>query len=130
AHLALALIGEGSLHHGSDLRPADDVHRALGLDPLVLEPKEGITLINGTQAHTAVAALAVDDAWTLWHTAHVAGAAPLDALLGTPVAFDPRIHDARGQDGQRHSAALLLRLLAGSEIRESHRFGDPRVQDA
>ncbi|MBV9878991.1 MAG: aromatic amino acid lyase, partial [Gemmatirosa sp.] len=93
-------------------------------------PKEGISLINGTQAHTAIAALALHDALVLWRTAHVAGAMSLEALMGTPVAFDPRIHDVRGQRGQCESAALLRDLLDDSEIRESHRSGDPRVQDA
>jgi histidine ammonia-lyase len=106
------------------------VLRRHDLAPITLGPKEGITLINGTQAHTAIAALAVCDARRLWHTAHVAGAMSLEALLGTPVAFDARIHEARGQSGQQRSAALLRDLLAESEIRESHRFGDPRVQDA
>jgi histidine ammonia-lyase len=101
-----------------------------GLAPIVLGPKEGLSLINGTQAHTAVAALAVGDARALWHTAHVAGAASLEALLGTPTAFDARIQDARGQVGQSASAELLRSLLSGSAIRESHRVGDPRVQDA
>jgi histidine ammonia-lyase len=72
----------------------------------------------------------VADAWTLWETAHASGAASLEALLGTPAAFDERIHAARGQVGQQRSAALLRRLLHGSEIRESHRHNDPRVQDA
>ena len=131
AHLALALIGEGTLHDGAGrAAPAGAALRAHGLAPVALEAKEGITLINGTQAHTAVAALALRDAGVLWRTAHVAGAASLEALLGTPVAFDARIHDARGQEGQRESAALLRALLADSEIRESHRHGDPRVQDA
>jgi len=130
AHLALALIGEGSLHCGRRDAPAAEMLRAHDLAPLTLQAKEGITLINGTQAHTAVAALALVDAHRLWRTAHVAGAATLEALLGTPVAFDERIHDARGQAGQRASAALLRELLAGSEIRESHRHHDPRVQDA
>ncbi len=130
AHLALGLIGEGKLNRGDRHGPAADMLREAGLQPLVLAPKEGLTLINGTQAHTAVAALAVADARTLWHTAHVSGAASLEALLGTPVAFDARIQDARGQDGQRDSAALLRTLLENSEIRESHRDGDPRVQDA
>ena len=103
--------------------------RENGLSPVTLGPKEGITLINGTQAHTAIAALAVRDAIELWRVAHVAGAMSLDALLGTPVAFDARIHDARGQTGQSESAALLRDLLEDSEIRESHRHGDPRVQD-
>jgi len=130
SHLALALLGEGEVTAASECGPADAMLRRAGLTPIVLAPKEGVALVNGTQAHTAVAALAVADAHTLWETAHVAGAASLEALLGTPVAFDPRIHDARGQEGQRRSAALLLRLLAGSEIRESHRYNDPRVQDA
>ena len=130
AHLALAMIGEGELI-GSDGRgEADRMLSAAGLAPVTLAPKEGITLINGTQAHTAIAALAVCDARRLWHTAHVAGAATLEALLGTPVAFDARIHEARGQAGQQRSAALLRELLGDSEIRESHRHGDPRVQDA
>jgi histidine ammonia-lyase len=104
--------------------------RSVGLEPVVLQPKEGITLINGTQAHTAVAALACRDAQRLWLAAHVAGAMSLEGLLGTPAAFDARIHEARGQIGQQESAALLRLLLDDSEIRESHRHGDPRVQDA
>src|SRR5688500_1492154 len=130
AHLALALIGEGDLVRDHTRAPAAAVLRAVGLTPVTLGPKEGITLINGTQAHTAVAALAVHDATRLWTTAHVAGAMSLEGLLGTPAAFDARLHDARGQRGQRRSAALLLELLAESEIRESHRHDDPRVQDA
>ena len=130
AHLALSLIGEGDLNAGDHLVPAAQALRSAGLAPVTLAPKEGLTLINGTQAHTAIAALAVQDAETLWQTAHVAGAASLEALRGTPVAFDERIQDARGQVGQRESAALLRALLADSEIRESHRHGDPRVQDA
>jgi Histidine ammonia-lyase len=131
AALGLALIGEGKLT-GADGSSgnAADVLRSHGLAPLTLGPKEGITLINGTQAHTGIAALAVNDALTLWRTAHVAGAMSLEALLGTPVAFDARIQDARGQSGQSKSAELLRGLLNGSELRESHRYGDPRVQDA
>ena len=131
AALGLALIGEGKLSKdGGPLGDADLMLRANGLSPVTLGPKEGITLINGTQAHTAIAALAVHDAMTLWRTAHVAGAMSLEALLGTPVAFDERIHDARGQKGQSQSAKLFRDLLSDSEIRESHRHGDPRVQDA
>ena len=130
AHLALGLIGEGELRHDGSRGAAASVLADAGLSPLRLAPKEGLALINGTQAHTAIAALALDDAATLWGTAHVAGAMSLEALLGTPVAFDARIHDARGQRGQAESAALLRALLADSEIRESHRHGDPRVQDA
>ncbi|HEU4641790.1 MAG TPA: histidine ammonia-lyase [Gemmatimonadaceae bacterium] len=130
AHLALALIGEGELRRDGRMGPAAEMLRAAGLAPVVLDPKEGITLINGTQAHTAVAALALGDALRLWRTAHVAGAMSLEGLMGTPVAFDERIQEARGQVGQRSSAALLRTLLADSEIRESHRYHDPRVQDA
>lgn len=129
AHLGLAIIGEGSLFRGGESGPAGEMLSKAGITPATLAPKEGITLINGTQAHTAVAALAARDARTIWHTAHVAGAMSLDALMGTPVAFDARLQDARGQLGQAKSAELLRDLLEGSEIRESHREGDPRVQD-
>jgi histidine ammonia-lyase len=130
AALGLALIGEGTLSaNGGEQRPAEEVLASAGLSPVTLGPKEGITLINGTQAHTAIAALAVHDALILWRTAHYAGAMSLEALLGTPVAFDARIHEARGQTGQSESARLLRDILDGSEIRESHRYGDPRVQD-
>ncbi len=130
AHLALALLGEGELNHAAGRGPAAEVLRAHGLAPVTLGPKEGLALINGTQAHTAVAALALVQAHRCWDAAHAAGAMTLEALLGTPVAFDARIHDARGQAGQRESAARLRALLADSEIRESHREDDPRVQDA
>jgi len=130
AHLALALIGEGTVDKDGASGPAAAMLKDAGLAPITLQPKEGITLINGTQAHTAVAALAITEALRLWRVAHVAGAMSLEGLTGTPVAFDARIQDARGQTGQRASAALLRALLADSAIRESHRAGDPRVQDA
>jgi len=130
AHLALSLIGEGTLQCDGARDDSTAMLRRAGLAPITLQPKEGITLINGTQAHTAIAALALIDARRLWRAAHAAGAMTLEGLLGTPVAFDARIQDARGQIGQRASAVLLRALLADSEIRESHREGDPRVQDA
>ncbi|MEO7966574.1 MAG: histidine ammonia-lyase [Gemmatimonadaceae bacterium] len=132
SHLALGLIGEGRMRRrgGADAGDAADVLRAAGIEPVSLAPKEGLALVNGTQAHTALAALALHDARILWSTAHVTGAATLEALLGTPVAFDERIHAVRGQIGQLQSAALLRALLDGSAIRESHRINDPRVQDA
>jgi len=105
AHLGLAMIGEGELYDDATRGPAADMLRRHGLAPLALGPKEGISLINGTQAHTGIAALAVSDALRLWITAHVAGAMSLEALLGTPVAFDARIHEARGQAGQHTNAA-------------------------
>lgn len=130
AHLALSLIGEGTLSQNGKSGPAIDMLRANGLEPVELGPKEGITLINGTQAHTAIAALLVHDAERLWRTAHVAAAMSLEALKGTPVAFDERIQEARGQIGQIESARVMRLLLADSEIRESHRSNDRRVQDA
>ena len=130
AHLALSVIGEGTLQSNGRCGPATEMLGGAGLQPITLASKEGLTLINGTQAHTSIGALALVDAHTLWRTAHVAGAMSLEALLGTPVAFDPRIQDARGQLGQAASAAFLRELLADSEIRESHRNNDPRVQDA
>ena len=106
--------------------------RAWARRPSTLAPKEGITLINGTQAHTAVAALAlVRRAGDSGTTAHVAGAMSLEALLGHAGGVR-RAHPrrARPASARRRSAALLRELLADSEIRESHRHGDPRVQDA
>ena len=129
AHLALSLLGEGELRATDRTGSAAEMLRAYNLSPVTLGPKEGIVLINGTQAHTAAAALAVVDAHQLWKVAHVAGAMSLEALKGTPVAFDERIQAARGQLGQAASAAVLRELLADSEIRESHRTGDTRVQD-
>lgn len=130
SHLALSMLGEGDLLTGARRGPAAELLAERGLRAVELGPKEGVALANGTQAHTAVAALALHDAHVLWDTAHVAGAMSLEALMGTPVAFDERIHIVRGQEGQVRSAALLRRLLENSEIRESHRVGDPRVQDA
>lgn len=130
AHLALSLIGEGDLWRGDEKGPAAAMLRDAGLEPVTLQPKEGLSLINGTQAHTAIAALGLVDAHQLWRVANIAGAMSLEALLGTPTAFDARIHDLRGQLGQAATAAALRDLLADSEIRESHRRNDGRVQDA
>src|SRR5665213_2849387 len=91
AHLALTLIGEGVLHRGDNAGPAASMLAHAGLAPVVLQPKEGITLINGTQAHTAVAAVALMDIQRLWRVAHAAGAMTLEGLMGTPDAFDERI---------------------------------------
>ena len=123
AHLALAMIGEGEGEGGSALR-------ARQLAPITLEAKEGLAFVNGTQAQTGLAALLVHDAWVLWRTAHAAAAMSLEAVRGTPAPFDARIHEARPHAYQQQSAALLRTLLADSEIRESHRENDPRVQDA
>src|SRR6184192_3715701 len=125
AHLALAMIGEGE-----DGGAGGAALKASGLRPITLEAKEGLAFVNGTQAQTGLAALLVTDAWTLWRTAHAAAAMSLEAVRGSPDPFDARIHDARPHPLQQRSAALLRELLADSEIRESHRDNDPRVQDA
>ncbi len=130
AHLALALIGEGECFddHGAHVPSADALKRAQ-ITPLVLEAKETISLINGTQAMLAVGALALLAAETLVDTADVLGGLCCDALKGTDAAFDERIHLARPHSGQIKTAANLRRMLEGSEIRESHR-NCGRVQDA
>ncbi len=130
AHLALVVIGEGEAVYGGERMAGGEALRRAGLKPLQLAAKEGLALLNGTQAMTAVGALAVARASRVTQLADVAGAMSLEALMGTPAAFDERIHRARPHAGQIASAAHLLRLLAGSEIRESHREHDPRVQDA
>jgi len=130
AHLALAAIGEGeAFYKGERLAGAEALKRA-GIEPLQLEVKEGLALLNGTQAMGAVGALALHRAERVTHLADVAGAMSLEALKGTPVAFDERIHAARPHAGQVAVAAHLRALLASSEIRESHLQNDPRVQDA
>ena len=98
--------------------------------PVTLEAKEGLALLNGTQAMHAVGGLALLRAKRLSRVADVAGAMTLEALKGTPTAFDPRIQDARPHPGQQAAAEHLRWLLRESEIRQSHLLSDPRVQDA
>ena len=129
AHLALAMIGEGQVWAGNGRAGSADALRQAGIQPLVPEAKEAISLINGTQAMLAIGSLALLAAETLAETADVLGAMTLDALRGTDVAFDERIHAARPHPGQTRVAANLRRLIAGSQIRESHK-DCARVQDA
>lgn len=128
AHMSAALIGQGEIELDGERMPAGDALRWMGLEPLVLGPKEGLALINGTQASTAIALDVLFTAERVFASALVGGALSLDAFKGTDAAFDPRIHDARGQPGQIAVAALLRQLLDGSEIRHSHDDCD-RVQD-
>ena len=132
AHLALVVIGEGEAMHLGRRMPGAEALAAAGLRPIQLAAKEGLALLNGTQAMTAVGALAIHHAIQLAASSDLAGAMSLEALMGTPAAFDTRIHQARPHGGQIASAEHLLSLLEGSEIRESHRHqkDDPRVQDA
>jgi histidine ammonia-lyase len=130
SHLALVLIGEGEAEIGGVVVPGDEALRRAGLRPLQLKAKEGLALNNGTQVMTGIGALLLLRAERALDAAEAAGAMSLEALRGTPDAFHPAIQRARPHRGQRESAARLRGLLAGSEIRESHRHDDPRVQDA
>ena len=130
AHLALALIGEGECVDERAVRvPSAEALKRAQIKPLVLEAKETISLINGTQAMLAVGILALLAAETLVDTADVLGGLCCDALKGTDTAFDERIHKARPHAGQTKTAANLRSMLEGSQIRESHRDCG-RVQDA
>jgi len=129
AHLALVLIGEGETIVDGRRVPAGRGLAEAGLEPVVLEAKEGLALINGTQASAAVGALAFASIGRLIDAADVVCALSLDALEATDAAFEPDVHRARPHRGQGRSAERLARLLEGSEIRSSHR-DCPRVQDA
>ena len=129
AHTALVLTGEGTAWYLGERLSGAEALRAAGLEPVALQAKEGISLVNGTQAMLAIGTLALLDLEGLCESADAACALSLDALRGTPRAFDARIHDARPHPGQRASAAYLTALLEGSEIRETHATC-PRVQDA
>lgn len=130
AHLALVLIGEGEAVYKAERMAGGEALRRAELRPVELEAKEGLALLNGTQAMAAVGSLALHRAERLARSADVAGVMTLEALRGTPAAFDERIHRARPHEGQRTVAAHLLELLSESEIRASHLENDPRVQDA
>ncbi|TMJ17602.1 MAG: histidine ammonia-lyase [Alphaproteobacteria bacterium] len=128
AHMSAAMLGEGDIALAGETLPAAEALARLGLKPLALGPKEGLALINGTQVSTAIALDALFTAERLFASALVAGAMSTDAFKGTDAAFDPRIHEARGQPGQIAVAAALRALLENSAIRHSHDDCD-RVQD-
>ena len=129
AHLALPLLGRGEVRIDGNVVPAGEGLARAGLEPLTLEPKEGLALINGTQAMTSLLALAVLACRRIVRIADLVAAMATDALRGTDAAFDPRLHALRPHPGQGASAANIWRLMQGSGIRESHRQGDVRVQD-
>ena len=130
AHVARALMGEGRVEADGEEGATSEVLRRAGIPPIRLAEKEGLALVNGTQAVTGIGALVLQRFGRTLDTADVAGAATLEGLRGTPNAFRAEIHAARPHPGQIASARRLRALLEGSEIRESHRVGDPRVQDA
>ena len=129
AHLAMPLIGEGEVISGGERRTAAGALREAGLEPLTLQTKEGLALINGTQAMTAALGVVAVRARVLARSADLVAAMTTEAVRGTDTAFDPRIHALRPYAGQEESAANLYKLLQGSEIRQSHREDDDRVQD-
>src|SRR6185295_20110890 len=129
AHLALILIGEGVVFSASTTISGREALEAIGLQPLELRAKEGLALLNGTQATLAVGIVCFQKVQRLIDLADLAGAMSLEALKGTPQAFDPRIHQARPHAGQLRVAERLSRFLRDSEIRQSH-IDCGRVQDA
>jgi histidine ammonia-lyase len=130
AHVALALLGQGEVEHGGRRMSAAQALGEAGLEPLAPREKDGLSLINGTQFCTALGVLALGEAERALEALEVAGAMSLDALKGSPGPFAPEIQAVRPHPGQVRSAARLASLLEGSAIRESHRVGDPRLQDA
>jgi histidine ammonia-lyase len=128
AHLSLAVLGLGNVRRHGELLPAGEALAQEGLAPHTLGPKEGLALLNGTQVSTALALGGLFELEAVFAGAVVAGALSLDALQGSDAPFDPRIHHLRGYDGQARVAQVYRELLAGSEIRESHR-NCSRVQD-
>ncbi len=128
AHLSASLLGLGEVRWGGRTLPAMEALRQLGLAPHKLGPKEGLALLNGTQVSTALGLAGLFRAEELFAAALVIGALAVDAAMGTDVPFDDRIHRARGHSGQMACAAVYRDLLAGSDIRASHRSCG-RVQD-
>ncbi|ODU09845.1 MAG: histidine ammonia-lyase [Rubrivivax sp. SCN 71-131] len=130
SHMTLALMGEGEFVDEAGRRtPAAQTLAAHGIAPLVLQAKEGLALINGTQTSTALALHALFTFEPVLEAALVIGALTVDAARGSDSPFDPRIHALRGQPGQVDVAQYYRALLAGSAIRKSHESGDDRVQD-
>ncbi len=130
SHVALALMGEGEVEQGGAIVPAAGALAAAGVAPLDVREKDGLSLINGTQFCSALGVLALREAERALETLEVAGALSLEGLRGSPDPFDFDVQAVRPHRGQATSAARLRAVLEGSEIRESHRRGDPRLQDA
>lgn len=129
AHMTAVVIGEGrAMYQGAELPGAEALARA-GLAPIQLGPKEGLAFINGTQFSTAYALAGLFEGWRAARSALVVSALTTDAIMGSTAPLQPEIHALRGQRGQIEAADALRALLEGSQIRESHREGDTRVQD-
>jgi len=128
AHLALGVIGEGEIRRKGRVEPGASVFRDVGLTPIALQAKEGLALINGTQAATALGVLALLESARVMRAAHAACALSIEGLCGSARPFDPRVHALRPHRGQRDSAAAIRALLEGSGINDSH-ASCGRVQD-
>jgi len=129
AHMTAAMIGEGEATWGGETLPGGEALRRAGLASVVLGPKEGLALINGTQFSTACALVGLWQARRLALTAVVTSCLSTDAIMGSTAPLTEAIHALRGQPGQIAVAAMMRGLMEGSAIRESHRIGDARVQD-
>jgi len=129
AHMAAVMIGHGEATVNGRVTTAAEALAFKGLIPITLGPKEGLALINGTQFSTAYALVGLFQAWRAAREALVISALSTDAIMGSTAPLEPEIHSLRGHKGQIDAAAAMRALLAGSEIRESHREGDARVQD-
>lgn len=129
AHMTAAMIGMGEAFFGGKRLSGADALEAAGLTPLVLGPKEGLGLINGTQFSTALALVGLFEGWRNAANALVTSCLSTDAIMGSTAPLEPEIHRLRGHRGQIEVAAAMAALMAGSVIRESHRAGDARVQD-
>lgn len=129
AHMALVLIGEGRAEYQGEVMEASTCMRLAGIEPLVLLGKEGISLLNGTQAMLSIGCLRLMEMERLFYAAQTTAALTIEALRGTAAAFDGRLHAARPHAGQVLSASHLLKLLQGSRIPRTHGEGG-RIQDA
>lgn len=129
AHMTAALIGHGAAEVDGRILPGAEALAAVGLAPIALGPKEGLAFINGTQFSTAFALAGLFDGWTAATSALVTAALSTDAVMGSTAPLQPEIHTLRGHAGQIEAACAMRRLLAGSEIRDSHLTDDARVQD-
>ncbi|WP_120502430.1 histidine ammonia-lyase [Roseovarius sp. EL26] len=129
AHMTAVIIGEGEAEYNGQVLPGAKALAQAGLAPIDLGPKEGLAFINGTQFSTAYALAGLFEGWRAAQNALVISALSTDAIMGSTAPLQPEIHELRGHRGQIEAAASMRAVLSGSEIRESHREGDSRVQD-
>ncbi|WP_170362814.1 histidine ammonia-lyase [Ruegeria arenilitoris] len=129
AHMTAVVIGAGEAEVNGTVLPGVEALKTVDLEPIQLGPKEGLAFINGTQFSTAFALAGLFEAWRAAQSALVVSAMSTDAIMGSTAPLRPEIHTLRGHRGQTEAASAMRAVLDGSEIRESHREGDTRVQD-